>query len=74
MFEIGKVYHFTYRCWEDEQSQDAELWYHTNQDVFIVQRLTDVDEDDVGRMYCVQFADGFRYVVFEDELAATQQT
>lgn len=67
----GALYEFTYRCWESDESQDAELWHHTGQLVTIVRELNDVDEDDVGKMYRVEFLDGFRYDVFEDELSAT---
>lgn len=68
MLRPGDSCHFTYRCWENEQSQDAELWHHTGQSVVILHRLSNIDEAQVGRMYRVEFADGFRYDVFEDEL------
>ena len=69
MFRVGDVCEFTYRCWESEESKDVKLWHHTGQSVAILQRLTDVDEVDVGAMYRIQFADGFRESVFEDELS-----
>lgn len=61
---------FTYRCWESEDSCDAELWHHTRQRVRVLHKISSsqVDEADVGKMYRVRFQDGFEYDVFEGEL------
>ena len=61
---------FTYRCWESEKSADAELWHRTGQRCTVLYELPPdkVDIEDVGRMFRVQFSDGFEYDVFSDEL------
>ena len=62
---------FEYHCYEGEDSCDAELWHHTHQQIAVLNKLTDIDELDVGRMYRVRFADGFEYDVCDDELMRT---
>lgn len=59
---------FEYHCYEGEDSSDAELWHHTHQQVAVLNKLTDCDEEDRGRMYRVKFNDGFEYDIFNDEL------
>ena len=72
MLKAGDVYQFTYRCWESEESQDAVLWHRTGQQVTIIRELNDVDEFDVGKMYRVEFPDGFHGDAFRDELTHTK--
>ena len=72
MLKAGDVCQFTYRCWESEESQDAELWHHTGQQVTVIQELNDVDEFDVGKMYRVEFSDRFQGDAFIDELTHTR--
>lgn len=61
---------FEYHCYEGEDSCDAELWHHTHQRVTVLNRIANVDECEVGKMYRVRFADGFEYGVFSDELVS----
>lgn len=59
---------FEYHCYESGDSCDAELWHHTHQEVIILNKLTNIDEADIGRMYRVRFSDGFEGDVCDDEL------
>jgi len=59
---------FEYHCYEGEDSDDAELWHHTHQQVILLHKLDNVDEFEVGRMYRARFSDGFEYDVGDDEL------
>lgn len=64
----GRRY-FEYHCYEGEDSTDAELWHHTHQQVIVLNKITtDIDEQEVGRMYRVRFTDGYEYDVCDDEL------
>lgn len=63
----GRRY-FEYHCYEGEDSSDAELWHHTHQQVLVLNKLTNIDEYEVGRMYRVRFSDGLEYDVCDDEL------
>jgi len=66
---LGRAY-FEYRCYEGEDSSDAELWHHTHQVVDVLRELGDEDRDlyDVGRMFIVRFADGLEYSAWHSEL------
>ena len=59
---------FEYHCYEGEDSSDAKLWHHTHQQVTVLNKITDIDEADVGKMYRVKFSDSFEYDVCDDEL------
>lgn len=59
---------FEYHCYEGEDSSDAELWHHTHQQVIVLNKLTNIDGFDVGKMYRVRFGDGLEYDVSDDEL------
>jgi hypothetical protein len=59
---------FEYHCYEGEDSNDAELWHHTHQQVVILKKEVNIDEVYVGKMYRVRFSDGFEYDVCNDEL------
>ena len=69
-YAIGRFYHFEYHCDPSPQSQDYVLAQHTTQPALVVRELSEseVDRDEVGRMFEVVFEDGLRYDVFEDEL------
>jgi hypothetical protein len=56
---------FEYHCYEGEDSNDAELWHHTHQRVKVIKKEQDCDQT---KMYMVQFVDGFKAVVFDDEI------
>ena len=62
---------FEYHCYEGEDTSDAELWHHTHQQVTVLNKINDIDEADVGRMYRVRFQDGFEYDVCDDELVSS---
>jgi len=75
----GAVLWFEYHCWEDAQSSDAVLWYHSHQVVKVLRidapggvvRGTDKHERNrIGQpiVYKVRFADGHVGMAFEDEL------
>lgn len=66
---------FEYHCYEGEDSDDAELWHHTHQQVVVLRRLTephdctDYECDyENAPMYHIRFEDGFEYDVFGNEL------
>ncbi|KKK98328.1 hypothetical protein LCGC14_2643830 [marine sediment metagenome] len=59
---------FEYHCYEGEDSSDAELWHHTHQEVIVLARIPNCD---TSRMYHVEFTDGFKWDVFDDELIAS---
>ena len=58
---------FEYHCYENEKSNDAELWHHTHQYVEVLYRLKNTD----ALYYRVKFSDGLEYDVFDDELVAS---
>jgi len=64
---------FEYHCYEGEDSNDAELWHHTHQQVAILYPIDQAKADmaEVGKMYRVRFSDGFEYDVFADELSSS---
>jgi len=76
--KIGDKKLFEYHCNESHESSDADLWYHSHQQVEIL----GMDENDgVGiysqderyecghpLAYRVRFADGFEHTAMEDEL------
>lgn len=72
----GKKYWFEYRCWESPDSADAELWYHSHQQVDVLKREEPgygKDEDERAyegqpAVYEVIFKDGFKGTAMEDEL------
>jgi hypothetical protein len=74
---IGNKYWYEYHCLECHTSQDAELWYHSHQQV-IINRLVEPGVGDtkyerlveygVPAIYNVTFNDGYTYDVFEDEI------
>ncbi len=59
--------YFEYRCYEGEDSADAELWHPTHQQVTVLRKLGPEEAEEVG-MYHVPFPDGYGYDVFHDEL------
>lgn len=73
----GEVAHFEYHCLESLESADAHLWLRSHQTVTVLGRGTDEDfggtfeeraEEGMPNLYRVQFADGHKGDVFEDEL------
>ena len=73
--KVGKEFWFEYHCFESDKSCDAEIWYRSHQKVKVVDvahwSLDDKQfryEDGQFRVYLVEWKDGFRYDVFEDEL------
>jgi len=60
---------FEYHCYEGEDSDDAELWHHTHQEIVIVRNLSDEEVDfELRPMYRIRFSDGLEYDCFNDEL------
>lgn len=68
---------FEYHCWESPESNDAEVWYHSHQQVTVLERHVNdgAGMSWAGRMeagqpytYTVRFDDGLEWGVFEDEL------
>ena len=73
--KVGKEFWYEYHCFESDKSCDAEIWYRSHQKVKVVDvahwSLDDKEfryEDGQFRVYIVEWKDGFRYDVFEDEL------
>ncbi len=69
---------FEYHCWESHDSQDAQIWYRSHQQVQIV-KFAQCDMVDFTTfrqramegmqiLYRVRFPDGLEWDVFEDEL------
>jgi len=63
---------FEYHCWESKESEHAELWKHTHQQVTVLRMLTPAESD--YEMYRVQFADKFQSDVFADELVRSPKS
>ena len=73
--KVGKEFWFEYHCFESDESCDAEIWYRSHQKVKVVDvgywSLDDEKiryEEALLRVYVVEWKDGFRYDVYEDEL------
>ena len=75
---IGKTFWFEYHCWESPKSGDAEVWYHSHQQVEVLgfaecepaSFITFEERGEAGAqlVYRVRFKDGLEWDVFEDEL------
>lgn len=67
---------FEYHCWEDDESEDATIWYRSHQKVTVLGLVeegygeTPQDRADQGEpaSYLVRFKDGVEWEVFEDEI------
>jgi hypothetical protein len=68
--KIGNTYWFEYHCFESPVSSDAEVWYHSHQQIKVLKRGEDDHDEfpDEPKLYTVQFDDGLVCDVFEDEL------
>jgi DNA polymerase III sliding clamp (beta) subunit (PCNA family)/GNAT superfamily N-acetyltransferase len=73
--KVGKEFWYEYHCFESSQSCDAEIWYRSHQKVKVLDvsqwSLNDKElrqENGQPRLYLVEWEDGFKYEVFEDEL------
>lgn len=72
----GKKMWFEYHCWEDPKSTDADLWYHSHQQVDVLKMVEAGCSDNIDeryeaaclRYYKVRFKDGFTSSAGEDEL------
>lgn len=78
----GETAWFEYACLESHESSDAELWYHSHQQVVVLGRaeadgwddyyagstFRERMEDGAPRAYTVRFVDGLEYTAMEDEL------
>lgn len=77
-WQSGDTAHFEYHCYEGRDSSDAEAWYRSHQVVTVLRRVetnetyadsfSDRAEEGAPYVYTVQWADGFVYDVWEDEL------
>ena len=79
---IGSRPYFEYHCYEGHDSADAQLWYHSHQQVTVLRRnvedetangvegYTFVERSESGAPanYTVRFDDGVEGCVMEDEL------
>lgn len=75
--QIGKRYWFEYHCFESEQSADADIWYHSHQEIEVL-GLAQTDvlyttkrerlENACPLVYNALFGDEFKCDVFEDEI------
>lgn len=78
--KIGQRYWFEYHCYEGHDSADAELWYHSHQQITVLKLIergigkTPNERGDNGHpaMYSVKFDDGFVADIFEDEIMNSQ--
>lgn len=81
-WDPGQRAWFEYHCWESEQSNDAQAWFRSHEQVEVLSHdATDHDclrsdglsregRSDEGQpcLYRVRFEDGLTWHVFEDEL------
>lgn len=72
--KIGKTFWFEYHCFESMASCDASLWLRSHQKVRVLSRGVDDHDEfpDEPKVYIVEFEDGFKHDVFEDELMNDQ--
>ena len=78
LFAFGSRLWFEYHCWESPESADAELWYHTHQEITVLgfakcdqpcaRSFKERVEAGGQLLYKVRFDDGLEYDVFEEEL------
>ena len=78
ILKSGLTRFFEYHCYEGHDSNDAELWYHSHQEVQVGQCCNpeyaegttwkERMEEGIPLVYSVKFQDGFQGDVFEDEL------
>jgi hypothetical protein len=81
--EPGTIVWFEYHCWEDHNSADAELWYHSHQQATVGECE---NAEEFGHMtqeerieaacplaYKIKFADGFTHTGIEDELVDSRE-
>ena len=74
--KVGGTYWFEYRCWESDESEDADLWHRSHQQVKVLKMEEPgigENEDDRAEEGCpagflVKFSDGYRGTAMEDEL------
>lgn len=79
----GTTAWFEYHCWESPESADAELWYHSHQQVTVLEcenaeyfgDMTQIQRADAACLlaYKIKFADGFTHVATEDELVDSRE-
>jgi hypothetical protein len=75
-FKPRDIVWFEYHCYEGHDSADAQLWYHSHQQVKILKicfngtGATPEERAENGHPagYTIQFNNGFKADVFEDEL------
>lgn len=81
--KVGDIVFFEYHCLEDHRSNDADLWYHSHQQVEIL----GMDENDGVFIYSqdlryecghpiayrIRFSDGFEHTATEDELLDSEE-
>lgn len=74
--KVGKEFWFEYHCFESPKSTDAEAWYRSHQKVKVLSIAEmgngntpeERGENGEPRVYKVEFPDGLKWDVFEDEL------
>jgi len=68
--KLGKTFWFEYHCFESVASCDYKLWLRSHQKVKVLARGQDDHDEfpDEPKVYTVQFDDGFKYDVYDDEL------
>lgn len=79
--KIGKIFWFEYHCFENCNSSDAEVWYHSHQQVKVLSISVignghtpqERAENSEPRVYKVKFKDGLEWDVFEDELMNSKE-
>lgn len=83
-WQPGEVAFFEYHCYEGHDSADAQAWYHSHQQVTVLEEcylgtpdsprtagiVTASERSDAAWPVCyeVRFADGLTWTAFEDEL------
>ena len=79
--KVGQTYWFEYHCLEADHSADAELWYHSHQQVKVLRtEARGGGKDENERAYNghpaafkIRFADGFEHTGMEDELLDSRE-
>jgi hypothetical protein len=80
--QVGKTYWFEYHCLESEESCDAKLWHHSHKKAKVLsleelgygKTIKKRGEEGQPAVFKVEFADGLKYDVYEDELMTSKKS
>jgi hypothetical protein len=72
---IGKTFWFEYHCDESKASNDYHLFLRSHSKVKVLSRSQDNNDEypDEPKCFEIEFEDGFKCTVFDDELMNSQK-